>query len=165
DTVNRVLQGVIQHGTGTSAQIGRPAAGKTGTTESHRDAWFAGYTPELATVVWNGYADSVRAMNNVRGIAVVGASFPAQMWRLFMERALANLPATPFTAPHLTSPSPTITVTTSPTPSPSAPVPTPSSTQIPVPSPSQTPKPKPSKTQSPTPTASATASPAATKGP
>jgi len=159
DTVNKVLQGVIQHGTGRSAQIGRPAAGKTGTTESHRDAWFAGYTPELTTVVWNGYADSFRAMNNVRGIAVVGASFPAQMWRLFMTRALADLPATAFTAPHLTSPSPTITVTTSPTSTPSTPVPTPSSTVIPVPSPTPT-KPKPSKTSSPSP--SPTASPAAT---
>ena len=149
DTINRALQGVIQHGTGRSAQIGRPAAGKTGTTESHRDAWFAGYTPELATVVWNGYADSFRAMNNVRGIAVVGASFPAMMWRLFMTRALADLPATPFTAPHLTSPSPTITVTTSPTPTPS---PTPSKTQIPIPSTSPSPKPKPSHTPTPTPT-------------
>jgi penicillin-binding protein 1A len=149
DTINRALQGVIQHGTGRSAQIGRPAAGKTGTTESHRDAWFAGYTPELATVVWNGYADSFRAMNNVRGIAVVGASFPATMWRLFMTRALADLPATPFAAPHLTSPSPTITVTTSPT---STPSPTPSKTQIPIPSTSPSPKPKPSHTPTPTPT-------------
>src|SRR5207248_4404897 len=95
DSVNSVLQGVVQHGTGRSASIGRPAAGKTGTTESHRDAWFAGYTPELTAVVWNGYAVSFKAMNNVRGIAVVGASFPAQMWRLFMERALVDLPATP----------------------------------------------------------------------
>src|SRR5207302_7343473 len=113
DTVNSVLQGVIQHGTGRSASIGRPAAGKTGTTEVHRDAWFAGYTPELTAVVWNGYASSNKAMNNVRGIAVVGGSFPARMWRLFMERALANLPATSFTTPHLASPSPTA----SPTPS------------------------------------------------
>jgi penicillin-binding protein 1A len=157
NTVNKVLQGVIQHGTGASAQIGRPAAGKTGTTESHRDAWFAGYTPELTAVVWNGYADSFRAMNNVRGIAVVGASFPARMWRLFMERALANLPATAFTAPHLTSPSPTVTVTTSPTPSSSAPIPTPSTTTIPVPS--TTPKPKPSHSPTPTPTPTPSAGP------
>ena len=157
DTVNKVLQGVIQHGTGASAQIGRPAAGKTGTTESHRDAWFAGYTPELTAVVWNGYADSFRAMNNVRGIAVVGASFPAKMWRLFMERALANLPATPFAAPQIASPSPTITVTTSPTPSRSAPLPTPSTTTIPVPSTS--PKPKPSHTPTPTPTPTPSAGP------
>jgi penicillin-binding protein 1A len=159
DTVNKVLQGVIQHGTGTSAQIGRPAAGKTGTTESHRDAWFAGYTPELTAVVWNGYADSFRAMNNVRGIAVVGASFPAKMWRLFMERALANLPATPFTAPHLTSPSPTVTATTSTTPSPSAPASTPSSTVIPLPSTTPSPKPKPSHTPTPTPTPTPSAGP------
>ncbi|HEV2686112.1 MAG TPA: transglycosylase domain-containing protein, partial [Actinomycetota bacterium] len=156
DTVNQVLQGVIKRGTGTSAQIGRPAAGKTGTTESHRDAWFAGYTPELTAVVWNGYADSFRAMNDVRGIAVVGASFPAQMWRLFMTRALADLPATPFTAPQLTSPSPTITVTTSPTTTPS---PTPSTTRIPVPSTPPKPKPKPSQTPTPTPTPTPSAAP------
>jgi len=161
DTVNSVLQGVIQHGTGRSASIGRPAAGKTGTTESHRDAWFAGYTPELTAVVWNGYAGSFKAMNDVRGIAVVGASFPAQMWRLFMERALADLPATPFTAPHLTSPSPTVTITTSPTPSPAPPRP---SATIPLPSTtsSPSPKPKPDKSPTPTPTPTPTASPAAT---
>ena len=161
DTVNSVLQGVIQHGTGRSASIGRPAAGKTGTTESHRDAWFAGYTPELTAVVWNGYAGSFKAMNNVRGIAVVGASFPAQMWRLFMERALVDLPATPFTAPRLASPSPTVTITPSPTPTPATPKP---SATIPLPSttPSPSPKPKPDKSPSPTPTPTPTASPAAT---
>ena len=161
-TVNRVLQGVIQHGTGTSANIGRPAAGKTGTTESHRDAWFAGYTPELTAVVWNGYAGSFKAMTDVRGIAVVGASFPAEMWKLFMERALANLPATPFAAPHLTSPSATITTTPSSTSTPSS---APSTTTIPLPStqPTTTPTPKPTKTSTPkpTPTPTPTGSPSA----
>ncbi|HJT38201.1 MAG TPA: penicillin-binding transpeptidase domain-containing protein, partial [Actinomycetota bacterium] len=158
-TVNAVLQGVIQHGTGTSANIGRPAAGKTGTTESHRDAWFAGYTPELAAVVWNGYAGSFKAMTDVRGIAVVGASFPAEMWKLFMERALANLPATPFAAPHLASPSATITATVSPTTT-SSPSSAPSTTTLPVPStqPTTTPTPKPTKTSTPTPTPTPTPS-------
>jgi membrane peptidoglycan carboxypeptidase len=164
DTVNAVLKGVVQHGTGASAQLGRPAAGKTGTTESHRDAWFAGYTPELTAVVWNGYASSNKAMNNVRGIAVVGGSFPARMWRLFMERALANLPATAFVTPHLTAPSPTATPSPTPSPTPSGPTPT---AKLPLPSttPSISPKPKPDKSPAPTPTPTPTASPAATSSP
>jgi membrane peptidoglycan carboxypeptidase len=161
DTVNYVLQGVIQRGTGTSAQIGRPAAGKTGTTESHRDAWFAGYTPELAAVVWNGYPGKFKAMNDVRGIAVVGASFPAQMWRLFMERALQDLPATPFATPHLTSPSPSATPSPTPTPSPSTPSPTVTISTPPSisPKPSHSPKPSPTSTPSPTSSPKATSSP------
>ena len=162
DSVNYVLQGVIRQGTGTSAQIGRPAAGKTGTTESHRDAWFAGYTPELAAVVWNGYPGKFKAMNNVRGIAVVGASFPAQMWRLFMERALQGLPATPFAAPHLTSPSATASPSPTSTPSPT-PTPTPTLT-ISTP-PTQPPKPTHSPKPTPTPTPTPTASPNATSSP
>jgi len=162
DTVNATLQGVIQHGTGASAQLGRPAAGKTGTTESHRDAWFAGYTPELTAVVWNGYASSNKAMTNVRGISVVGGSFPARMWRLFMEKALENLPATPFTTPHLASPSPTASSSPTPSPTPSGPSPSPT---LPLPSitPSGSPKPKPDK--SPTPTPTPTPSPVGTSSP
>jgi penicillin-binding protein 1A len=160
DTVNYVLQGVIKNGTGRSAQIGRPAAGKTGTTEDYRDAWFAGYTPELATVVWNGYPGKFKLMKDVRGIHVVGGSFPAQMWRLFMQRALADLPATPFAKPNLTpsSPSPSVTVTLSPTPTPS---PTPKHSTAPSPSPTpsatlptQSPSPKPSKSTGPSPSPS-----------
>jgi membrane peptidoglycan carboxypeptidase len=156
DTVNYVLQGVVKNGTGRSAQLGRPVAGKTGTTEDHRDAWFAGYTPELVTVVWNGYAGSFKAMNNVRGIAVVGASFPAQMWRLYMERALQGLPPTPFATPTLTSPSPTATA--SPSPSPSS---TPSTPPSPSPSISLSPSPKPKPSKSPTASPTPSASPAA----
>jgi len=164
DTVNAVLQGVIKDGTGRSAQLGRPAAGKTGTTELHRDAWFAGYTPELTAVVWNGYANSNKAMDNVRGIAVVGGSFPARMWRLFMERALANLPATSFVTPHLASPSPTASASATPSSTPSSPMPTPT---LPLPSttPSSSPKPKPDKSPIPTPTPTPTPSPVGTSSP
>ena len=49
------MQGVIQYGTGTAANIGRPAAGKTGTAENYQDAWFCGFVPQLATCVWVGY--------------------------------------------------------------------------------------------------------------
>ena len=158
DSVNYVLQGVIKQGTGTSAQIGRPAAGKTGTTESHRDAWFAGYTPELAAVVWNGYPGKFKAMNNVRGIAVVGASFPAEMWRLFMERALQDLPATSFATPKLASPSPTASPTPSPTPTPT-PTPTLTISTPPTPKQSHSPKPSPTPTPTPTPSPKSTSSP------
>ncbi|MGZ4240102.1 MAG: transglycosylase domain-containing protein [Actinomycetota bacterium] len=161
DTVNYVLQGVVKFGTGRPAQIGRPVAGKTGTTEDHRDAWFAGYTPELVTVVWNGYAGQFKLMNNVRGIAVVGSSFPAQMWRLYMERALQGLPATSFATPQLTSPSPSVVASPSPSPSPSNTPSTPASQSPSVtlsPSPSPNPKPSKSPTSSPTPSASPAAS-------
>ena len=52
--VNDILKGVISHGTGTAANIGRPEAGKTGTNQEYRDAWFVGYTPQLAVAVWVG---------------------------------------------------------------------------------------------------------------
>ena len=55
DLVTYALQGVIQHGTGTGANFGRPEAGKTGTAENYQDAWFCGYVPQLATCVWVGY--------------------------------------------------------------------------------------------------------------
>ena len=94
-----VLRGVIKSGTGTAAQIGRPAAGKTGTTQVYRDAWFCGYTPDLATAVWVGYPDSQKEMTSVHGITVTGGSFPAQIWGTFMKAALADTPASSFKRP------------------------------------------------------------------
>jgi len=92
--VTRILQENIQSGTGTGAAIDRPAAGKTGTTENHADAWFCGYTPELATSVWVGYPRAEIPMDNVHGIAVSGPTFPADIWHRFMQPALAG------TQPH-----------------------------------------------------------------
>jgi penicillin-binding protein 1A len=86
--VTSILEQNIQSGTGTRAAFGRPAAGKTGTNEEHADAWFAGYTPELATTVWMGFTGGEIPMENVHGISVSGGSFPAEIWRLFMEPAL-----------------------------------------------------------------------------
>ena len=86
--VTRILEQNVQSGTGTRAAFGRPAAGKTGTNEEHADAWFAGYTPELATTVWVGYTSGEIPMLSVHGIAVSGGSFPAEIWRQFMEPAL-----------------------------------------------------------------------------
>ena len=72
-----VLQQVIERGTGLAAAIGRPAAGKTGTTTNYADAWFCGYTPDLSAAVWVGYPGSQPEMI-VRGIRVAGGTFPAR---------------------------------------------------------------------------------------
>jgi penicillin-binding protein 1A len=98
--VTRILEQNIQSGTGTRAAFGRPAAGKTGTAELNVDAWFAGYTPELATAVWMGYTRAEIPLDSVHGIAVTGGSFPAEMWRLFMEPALEGREALPFPEPR-----------------------------------------------------------------
>jgi penicillin-binding protein 1A len=97
--VTRILEQNIQSGTGTRAAFGRPAAGKTGTNEEHADAWFAGYTPNLATTVWIGYTKGEIPMENVHGIAVSGGSFPAEIWRLFMEPALEGTEPAAFDEP------------------------------------------------------------------
>lgn len=94
-----ILKGVITNGTGKSAAIGRPAAGKTGTTQEYRDAWFCGYTPDLAASVWVGYPESQRAMTSVHGIRVTGGSFPAQIWASFMRAALSGTPKNTFKRP------------------------------------------------------------------
>lgn len=85
--VTRILQRNMKEGTGTAARIGCPAAGKTGTTDDFRDAWFAGYTPRLSTVVWVGYPHRSVPMTNVHGIKVAGATFPAQIWHDYMSVA------------------------------------------------------------------------------
>jgi penicillin-binding protein 1A len=84
------LQQVVQGGTGKDANFGRPAAGKTGTTQSNVDAWFVGYTPKLTAAVWMGHPRGQIPMNDVHGIKVQGGTFPAQMWRKFMEAATVN---------------------------------------------------------------------------
>ncbi len=99
--VTRILEQNVQSGTGTRAAFGRPAAGKTGTNEEHADAWFAGYTPELATTVWVGYTGGEIPMENVHGIAVSGGSFPAEIWRLFMEPALEGTDVESFPEPKV----------------------------------------------------------------
>ncbi len=99
--VTRILEQNVQSGTGTRAAFGRPAAGKTGTAELNVDAWFAGYTPELATAVWMGYTSAEIPLDSVHGIAVTGGSFPAEMWRLFMEPALDNTEPRAFPEPRV----------------------------------------------------------------
>ncbi len=95
-----MLRGVITRGTGRAASIGRPAAGKTGTTQEYRDAWFVGYTPDIATAVWVGYPDSQKEMKSVHGRVVTGGSFPAQIWAAFMRTAHKGIEERGFTRPE-----------------------------------------------------------------
>lgn len=81
-----MLEGVVTRGTGTGANIGRPAAGKTGTTSDYRDAWFVGYTPDLVAGIWIGCDDN----EDLDGMT--GGNLPASMWRYFMSRAMADIP-------------------------------------------------------------------------
>ncbi|HET7487899.1 MAG TPA: transglycosylase domain-containing protein [Acidimicrobiales bacterium] len=97
DVVNLALQKVVQAGSGTGAQIGKPVAGKTGTTQDFGDAWFVGFTPHLTTAVWMGYPEgNTHKMDNVRGRKVNGGSFPAQLFRRFMTQATKGADAAGF---------------------------------------------------------------------
>jgi penicillin-binding protein 1A len=90
-------------GTGTGARTtdSRPQAGKTGTTDDYADAWFCGYTPDLAVCVWMGYPDGTRPMLNVEGVgAVSGPTLPSDIWHLFMDVALQDVPPRSFPVPR-----------------------------------------------------------------
>jgi len=95
---NQILQKVVQLGTGTSANIGRPVFGKTGTGQDHRDAWFVGGIPQLVTAVWVGFPRARLRMEypRVRIAAVTGGSWPAQIWRIFMLKATQDMPIMAF---------------------------------------------------------------------
>ncbi|MEG4287663.1 penicillin-binding protein 1A [Microcoleus sp. C2C3] len=90
-SVNSALQGVITSGTARAAQLGRPAAGKTGTTSSERDIWFVGYVPQLSVAVWMGN-DNYRPMS----YGATGGTIVAPVWRDFMSQALEGVPAESF---------------------------------------------------------------------
>jgi penicillin-binding protein 1A len=157
DLVTYALQGVISHGTGTAAYLGRPAAGKTGTAEDYKDAWFCGYVPQLAACVWIGYPKAEISLYNVEGwSAVFGGSLPAAIWSRFMSQAVKNMPvkgfATPvFTGHTISSPysyTPsysysTPSTTTASTPTPRAPKPKPKPKPAPAPTPPPAPAPPP----------------------
>jgi penicillin-binding protein 1A len=98
DAVTNVLTGVIQRGTGARADIDRPAAGKTGTSQMWRDAWFDGYVPQLLASVWVGNPSMQESMTPSNGypFRVVGGTFPAMIWRAFMRAALRGVPVEPF---------------------------------------------------------------------
>jgi penicillin-binding protein 1A len=170
DLVTYALQGVVQHGTGTGAYFGRPAAGKTGTAENFQDAWFCGYVPQLAACVWVGYPKAEIPLYNVEGYGVVyGGTLPATIWNRFMSAALKKTPVQDFVYPQFTghtisspysyvpSTTPSTTTTTSVTttskPTSPSPRPTPKPPPTPAPPPTTAPEPPPPPpTTEPTPT-------------
>jgi penicillin-binding protein 1A len=101
EQVTHVLTEAISRGTGTAAAIGRPAAGKTGTAQGWRNAWFCGYVPQLAAAVWVGYPGPTQlAMVPPRTpIRVTGGSYPARIWQRFMAAVTAPMPVVPFATP------------------------------------------------------------------
>lgn len=101
-SLTSMLQDVINSGTATTAQLGRPAAGKTGTTSSERDIWFVGYVPQLAAAVWVGNDDY-----SPIGVGATGGTYVAPIWRAFMLEALKGVPAESFpTASQFPRPQP-----------------------------------------------------------
>jgi penicillin-binding protein 1A len=104
--LNSILQKVVTQGTGHRAALpDRPAAGKTGTTENYGDAWFVGYTPQLAVAVWVGYPRELRPMlTEYHGDPVAGGTYPAEIWGMFMESALDYLKDEPEPFPSASMP-------------------------------------------------------------
>jgi len=90
--VTRILEENMTSGTGTGAYFGATSAGKTGTTDNFADAWFCGFTPSLEATIWLGYPRGEIPMLSVHGIEVSGPTFPASIWRLFMEPAVKYAP-------------------------------------------------------------------------
>lgn len=164
--VNAALSRVVDGGTGSAAAIGRPLAGKTGTTENYADAWFIGYVPQLSTAVWVGHPDGLVPMTDVHGIAVSGGSFPARIFGRYMSTAVAGMPKqslytaspdelslhllnAPPPAPPTTPPSSTTSSSSTSLPPPAPPVGGPSDTQPPrnvQPAPQPSPQPQPRQT-------------------
>ncbi|MGB9856717.1 MAG: transglycosylase domain-containing protein [Dictyoglomaceae bacterium] len=103
-TLVKMMEKVILEGTGKRADIGRPSAGKTGTTDDYRDAWFIGFTPELCTGVWVGNDDYSKTKN------VVGGFIPALIWKEFMSNALKNKPVSDFDFLYTPLPEETYTI-------------------------------------------------------
>jgi penicillin-binding protein 1A len=98
----QVMRGVVQRGTGTRARLpGRQVAGKTGTSQNHENAWFVGFTPQLATAVWMGSPAGNVPMRNVGGIKVAGGTYPARIFGAYMDEALEGEPAIDFPLPNL----------------------------------------------------------------
>ena len=102
ETVDQLLQGVVRYGTGRAAAVpGWQVAGKTGTTENYGDAWFVGYTPDIVAAVWVGYPDKLIPMTTeFHGDPVAGGTFPALIWKAFMEKAIALKHYTPEGFPY-----------------------------------------------------------------
>jgi len=112
---DQILQKVVLYGTGTAANIGRPQIGKTGTGQNYSDAWFVGAIPQLTAAVWVGFPQGQVSMQPpTTRITVFGGTWPAQIWRLFMERAAATLPVRSFPTPAVDYIAVAVDVTQSP---------------------------------------------------
>jgi penicillin-binding protein 1A len=100
-TLTSILQTVVTSGTGKRAALSdRVVAGKTGTTENYGDAWFVGYTPQLAVAVWVGYPNKLIPMlTQFEGGPVAGGTYPALIWKSFVEKALKYEDEPPETFP------------------------------------------------------------------
>ncbi|MGW0332423.1 transglycosylase domain-containing protein [Streptomyces sp. NPDC003011] len=156
DNVTDVLKTVVEDGTGTNAQLtGRDVAGKTGTTDGNKSAWFVGYTPQLSTSISMFRLDDDETKKNREFLEMYGtggqdkihgASFPAEIWHDYMEQALKGTPAKDFPEPEpigkvindfpTPTPTPTFSETEEASPTPS-PTPSESVTTSPSPSPSE----------------------------
>jgi membrane peptidoglycan carboxypeptidase len=159
------LQGVVKSGSGSYARaLGRPAAGKTGTSSDNKSAWFVGYTPQLAASValYNeGENGEVLEMPRYAGREITGGSYPVRIWTVFMKAAMDGMdvesfpkPAWVGKAPEPTrtateTPTPTETATETPTPTETTATPTETATETPTPTETKTKEPKPSKTSDP----------------
>ncbi len=119
DQLSWVLGQVIERGTGRDADLGRPAAGKTGTAQNYADATFAGYTPDLAAAVWVGFPQGQISMvpcnrkectedDPGTDIQVAGGTYPARIWREIMIAAHAGIPPTEFAPPPASAPPTTV---------------------------------------------------------
>lgn len=95
--VTDMLKGVVENGTGRRARIGRPAAGKTGTSDQDTNAWFVGYTPEIIAGVWIG--NDSQAVPLIVNNTKITSGFAAEIWERFARRALENRPITDFPVP------------------------------------------------------------------
>jgi membrane peptidoglycan carboxypeptidase len=159
NTVTYALEGVVKEGTGTAASLGYtiPVAGKTGTANDNKDAWFCGYTVQIVTCVWVGYGESETPLINVEGVPTVyGGTIPAEIWHDYMTVAMEGQKVLPFPEPNLdawsSSPAPYVPPSTyAPPPSSSTPTPKPTKTPEPSESPSPTEAPSPSDSGSPSP--------------
>jgi penicillin-binding protein 1A len=96
--ITAMLEGVVQHGTGTNAALGRPVAGKTGTTQDYSNAWFVGYTPQVSTSVWVGFPFSIDSLSNYFGTSVFGGTVAAPIWHSYMARVTNGMPVQGFPA-------------------------------------------------------------------
>jgi len=169
--VSKILEQNCQAGTASTmpSYYSGVAAGKTGTSDDHADAWFCGYNPRLSTAVWMGYKEAERPMLSVHGTAVAGGTFCVPMWGKFMSHALQGVAVPEFAKPDVMpvwqpfkgkfsrkgSPKPKPSKTTTKDPS-AAPDPDVTYTAKPTPTPTKTtPKPTPTKTTA-TPTPMAT---------